>query len=181
MQQRMTRHGIFTTSALCWAHLFPFECKLFYYRVADCVAHINSTNPPLVPGYSRNGIITGQGYLIRKYKKFVRCRRIDPRRLDCYDWNNGTNRQTGKHWGESLVCLWATFGVFGFEPKDVVVYGIREQFCAVDFGMLRNGAWEKWEIKTETIRDTPNLFVQESERNHDPNLLPDGSRRWTPL
>ena len=60
----MIEHGIFTSQADVWAHLFPFEESIYVYRVSRMrwwINYMRTTNSykGKVAGYSKNGKATG--------------------------------------------------------------------------------------------------------------------------
>jgi hypothetical protein len=169
----MIEHGIFTTKADFWIHFFPLEPAVYYYKVSDCLEYIRTRNLAPIDARSKNGQVTGRGYLVPKSAPFLKHRRLDPGRVAHINWNTLTDREFGFYIGPALVIEWLRNGIFHeFTGEIKVLESKDDQFSGRDisFGNGKGSA----DIKCERPV-TINLFVQDQELNHDPNRSVDGT------
>lgn len=168
--KNMIERGIHTTKATIWCHLFPHEYKMFWYWVRHMKEYIKKRNPPVMPGRSKDGTVTGSGYLIPKSLAFIREVAVPAKIIDSYNWAKGTDRQIGLKWGEEVFDLLVSLGYFSpphWMPGKF--RGKERQISAGDFQL--STFIPCIELKTETVINTPNLFVQIGERDHNVHLV----------
>src|SRR5262245_35693529 len=174
----MTWHGIHTTKASVWFHLFPLDSKLFWYGVADMLEYIALTKPQQKIGRSKNGAATGEGYLVSK-SAFIVSRADVPRAfLDWHDWTNGTDRENGRR-GQLVVNVLLRRHLSFPTWRSERIETNAAQNGGYD-GFARPISEFKWEAKTECVQ-SDFLFVQTSESGHQPNLTRNGETRESEL
>jgi hypothetical protein len=161
----MREHGITTTAADYWVHLFPYSYEVYWYRVEHCLEYIDRKNAPIRLGKSADGVATGNGYLIPKGAYFVRCQSVPARYIDHENWHDATDRQFG-FMGEAVVSVLVEHAIIKFPAaRPFALRSKKAQFEASD-------AEVKWlhplrfETKTERLSDTANLYVQTHEGGH---------------
>jgi hypothetical protein len=165
----MIEHGITTTKADFWIHLFPLEARAHWYEVQEMRDHIERTNIPISIGHSADGTKTGSGYLIPRHLSFVARAEIDPDRfLDHFDWVNATDRESGFE-GERVICRLLEHRIvrLPFCRAHLLLTEIA-QLQGVDGDLEWEPRWT-WDAKTERPRKEAwgrNLFVQHSEGGH---------------
>jgi hypothetical protein len=169
----MIEHGIFTSQADVWAHLFPFEESIYVYRVSRMrwwINYMRTTNSykGKVAGYSKNGKATGLGELVPRQKDWIKNYFVPKSYFADHDWKNGTDRNIGD-WGEiiggnlladgvlELPLLWIPRAVSRAEQNSSIDY---RATLATEIAI---------EFKTETVK-SDNLYVQTDEYNHDPHI-----------
>jgi hypothetical protein len=171
----MTTHGIMTTGADYWIHLFPLDCEVFWYRADDCRRYIEHQKMPLTIGNSKNGTATGAGYLISKTAKFVLSAEIDRAYIDDFEWakSRATDRQAGLQ-GQIVVRRLIEDRVVRLPTITTQSLDARaDQLASIDFKLRWFPPWCV-EVKTERVMVSANLFIQAAERGHNPTLLHDG-------
>ena len=161
----MVEHGIMSTQADYWVHLFPYSYEVFWYRVHHCRSYIERKNPPMLPGKSADGTATGNGYLIPNNAYFVRNAEVPPQYLAHTDWRSLTDREFG-FLGEEITDVLVEHNVIKFPAsRPLPLRTIAEQFSARDLQI-------QWlhpltaEVKTERHSGTGNLYVQTHEGGH---------------
>lgn len=174
----MTEHGITTTKAHYWVHLFPLLKRVFWYRVSHCLAYIAHCKIPETLGHSKNGAATGGGYLIPQCAYFVSSALLPDRYLDpVSDWFDLTDRESGLR-GQELALVLIEHRIITFPPVYVTALSTRQAQCeGTDF----QGKWTQkltGEIKTE-MKTSANLFVQKWESGHRVHLTGNGKERVT--
>lgn len=171
----MIEHGITTSKAHYWVHLFPLLERVFWYRVTHCKAYITLCKPPIHVGRSKDGTPTGAGFLIPQSAYFVSFATIPDWYLNHIDWSALTDREKGLH-GQEIVLTLIEHGLIKF-PFGMVI--ARTERRSQNDGVDCEVKWRvspKIEIKTELVT-TSNLFVQNMEGGHRTNLTTEGERR----
>lgn len=171
----MVEHGIFTSHADFWAHLFPLERQIYVYRVSIMRWWINYTKTThsyrgKVGGYSKgsSGEPTGYGELVQRDKSWIKKYFVPQSYLDGHNWENGTDRENGVRGqivGRNLLSdgflelpqIWIPATVSRFEQNVSIDYRAK---LTIDIAI---------EFKTE-IKKTGNLYVQTNEHGHDPHI-----------
>lgn len=176
----MTERGIKNTKADIWAHLFPQEAQLYWYYVRHMRDHIADAKPPLTPGKSKDGSVTGWGYLIKISQPFITACPIPKEMVDAFDWENGTDRQVGLIWGERILDWCVTLGKFRLSCWNVKALRCRSEQNDIGDFAAEFVARPLIELKTELKAGTGNLYVQTAEKNHQVNLTRSGTLRNTP-
>lgn len=181
----MIEHGITTSTADYWVHMHPLEAKIYGYGVIE----MRRSLPPILPddnaytivsketyrlidGKSKNGRVTGRGYLVEK--KFAWVRDVPFDYLKGIPWAQLTDRELGLVYGEPVVLRLLNDSVIFpkmRKPFEFVKHK-HEQFEGRD---LTNGQITI-EAKTEVVR-SDNLFVQVYELAHDVHTTRDGETR----
>lgn len=191
---QMTRYGIDTSKADFWVHfhplhvtgfgnnIAPLEGAAFWYDAELCRRYIQRMNPQVIGGHSKNGSITGAGYLIPKTVYFVHKVIVPQPYIAGIDWAGMTDRECGKL-GEDCIKDMIANSVIPIPQRCVERVPISQELEGCDF-KLYGKAYRYVEVKTE--RDiSGNLFVQCGERNHNPNLAIEANgemvERVTPL
>ena len=168
----MPRHGIETSDADYWVHLHVWTHDLFCYQ-REVMLDFLRLNPHLAiesNGKSKDGTITGKGYLIPKNAFFIERRDCPPQAFPRIDWNMLSDRKLSA-WGELIVRSLITKGFLHFPSLLVRAERTRDgQFAGYDAVCTWHGQF-KYEVKTDRT-DTPNIFVQTAELNHRPTLAP---------
>jgi len=163
----MIKRGIFNTKADWWVHFFPLEYMIYSYYVADMREWIEEENPPITPGRSKDGTVTGQGILAPRNLPFVIQKATPKDIVDHFDWANGTDREVGLLWGEKAIRWMLTrnslaipyFTVRPLRKKS-------EQFTLGDYAIqFRMPEVLVAEVKTEKVK-SGNLYVQTYEKGH---------------
>ena len=190
----MKEHGITTSEASFWIHLWPCEKMVYWYsvvRMRRCVSSMFLTY-----GYSRDPFHTptGRGYIVAKNKVFIESAEVPSHFLKDVDWENISNRESGLIHGEPIIRLLLKTGIVRLvngEIREIVSTQSRKnQFKSIDgFVSLADGRRYAYEGKTETAFVyrynkrvvSPNLFVQRYEQNHFPNYTRKGVERITRL
>jgi hypothetical protein len=170
----MIEHGIFTSKADFWAHLFPLEQSIYVYRVSRMrwwINHIRTTHfhRGKVAGYSKgSGNATGLGELVPKQKDWIKKHFVPTSYLADHDWENCTDRENGVRGqivGKNLLSdgifelpvIWTPHVVSREEQNAAIDYRAK---LAIDIAI---------EFKTEILK-SENLFVQTDEYGHDPHI-----------
>lgn len=174
----MIKFGIFTTESKMWLHFHPFVPALYWYRVADCLEYISSMGLRPIDGRSKDGTVTGSGYLVPKDAPFIKRRLIDQSRIAGIEWNKQsmTDREAGDKGADIVIDLIRAGIISDLGNSVTILQSASAQNAGKD--ILINGVAA--DIKTERVISA-NLFVQESEGGHKPTLLGDGSNRYTPM
>lgn len=168
----MREHGIMTTKAEYWVHLFPLSYEVFWYRVEHCRQYIERKKVPIKLGTSADGTPTGNGYLIPKTAYFVKREEVPVKYIDHADWRDMTDRQLGFN-GEPIVGVLFEHRIIVIPPSRASLLRSKEaQFNATDFGVRWTHPFT-FETKTERRSDTANLYVQTHEGGHRVNQLRD--------
>lgn len=171
----MIKHGISTSKAHYWVHLFPLLGKVFWYRVTQCRAYVKLCKPAWTPARSKDGTTTGAGFLIPQAAYFVSAAPVPAHYLRHVDWQAFTDRETGLL-GQEITLTLIEHGVVRF-PHGLVT--ARTERSAQNDGIDCEFKWRvspKIEIKTELVT-TSNLFVQDLEGGHRTNLTRRGEQR----
>jgi hypothetical protein len=170
----MIEHGIFTSRADVWAHLFPLEQAVYVYRVSIMrwwINYIRTTHSyrGKIAGYSKgSGNATGLGELVPKQKVWIKKHFVPKTYLAGHNWENGTDRENGTRGqivGKNLLSdgmielplVWISRAVSREEQNSAVDYRAK---LAIEIAI---------EFKTETVK-SENLFVQTDEYNHNPHI-----------
>jgi hypothetical protein len=175
----MIEHGIWTTKADYWLHLFPLENVAFLYRPRDCREFIEEKKLPVIFGRSKDPerSVTGAGYLIRCDTFFIRPFSIPSSYLTHVDWEELTDRECGVE-GQRIAEILMALGIILVPFRTVEPTNSKtDQLASKDVRLV----WREIstiEIKSERPR-TRNLFVQRGERDHRVHIAPDGSERIT--
>lgn len=176
MTVEMVEHGITTTKAAYWLHFHPLDCVVYYYAVVGFRELIERVRLEKRNAYS-GGRCTGHGYILSKEK--VASSVVPERFVEGVDWKNLSGRQKGLYEGQPRAmgiineCLWI---LPRLARPFAIVADKASQFEAFD---ADNGE-VRIEIKTDCT-ETPNIFVQTHELNHDVHALAGGGRRYTEL
>lgn len=174
----MVKHGILNSKAEYWVHLHPKEYSIYWYARTHLLEWIKEKRPKVVDGKSRDGSITGKGYLIPKSLPFISHIPVPREIIDYFDWDSGTDREKGLKWGERAIEWCITRKVLTFPIWSAS--RIREkstQYASVDFQLpLRPNP--TFEVKTETV-ESANLYVQTHELDHKVHLTKDNVLRIT--
>lgn len=167
----MGNRGIHTSEAEWWCHFHPLECVLYLYRRQECLDHVERNNmKTTVKGKSREGSVTGRGYLIPKSASFLIRRKLASSRVNVVEWAKVSNREAGLR-GEEIVFTALKEGAF--EQIGTIVVRTQARDAQLN-GWDMESANGRIEVKTECVY-TPNLFVQTWESGHVPTLRKDGS------
>jgi len=171
----MIKHGISTTKAHYWVHLFPLSYKVFWYPVVLCRNYISLHNLPQQIGRSKDGTPTGAGFLVPQSAYFVSGASVTREYLNDVDWRELTDREAGLR-GQDVVLALIEHRHIAFPPFILAPLNSRDdQYSGVDCE-LRWRVKPKIEIKTERAT-TQNLFVQHQEGGHRVHLTPNGQYR----
>lgn len=162
----MVEHGIHTTKADYWVHLFPLAERVYWYRVDHMREFIRLTKPAVIIGKSKdqNRTPTGQGYLISQNEHLVSYAGIPSNYLAPFRWRDMTDRECGFA-GEYLVDVLVEHRIVS-----VPIFRLRslrskaDQYEAKDFKGEYFGS-VFFETKTERV-ESENLFVQSREGGH---------------
>lgn len=168
----MTEHGIFTSIADYWVHLFPLEGCVYWYPVARMREFILLERLPLTPAKSLDQSLTGMGYLVPKVGPYrlIEFRPVaDYFHEDHFNWATSTQRESGRR-AQLVVELMLTHGTIKFPAYRIErEENMEEQIKGYD-GHVRYFADIKYEVKCECLKFSPNLFVQKSENGHKATL-----------
>ena len=168
----MTEHGIFTSVAHYWIHLFPLDGFVFWYSAARMREFILLERIPLIDAESLDGSITGRGYLVPKaspYRLIESAPVSDYFKNDRFTWQEKTQRECGRR-AQLIVELMLTHGTVKFPSYRIDREdNVAEQMKGYD-GHIRYFADSKYETKYESYKNSPNLFVQRGENGHKPTL-----------
>jgi hypothetical protein len=168
----MTEHGIFTSEAYIWIHLFPLEKWVYWYPAACMREFILIEKIPTTNGLSLDQSPTGVGYLIPKlspYRLVSGACVSDYFKDDQFDWAETTQREAGRR-GQLVVELMLTHGAIKIPNYRVErENSLAEQIKGYD-GHIHYFADIKYETKCERYKDSPNLFVQRGENGHKATL-----------
>lgn len=164
----LQEHGITTTKADFWAHVFPEELRVYCYSVVDMQNFIARSKPQLVAGHSLEGEVTAAGYLVAKTWPFIRKSDFPEEYRAAFAWERATQRERG-YWGEELFEWLVNTGKF----RPPTVWHARrletraEQYAQCDYRLALKQA-PVFEIKTEgaDYAHGANLFVQAGEDIH---------------
>jgi hypothetical protein len=183
----MIEHGIFTSQAHLWAHLFPLERSIYVYRVSRMrwfINYIRTTHSyrGKVAGYSKGtGKATALGELVPRQKDWIKQYFVPISYLEDHKWENETDRENGRR-GETVGAKLLSDGVLELP----LIWTIRaasraEQNLSIDYH-AKLATEITIEFKTETVEKTDNLFVQTHEYDHDPHITRRSlERRETPF
>ena len=168
----MRKHGISTTKAEIWVHLFVLKCCLYSYRVEDCLTYIRTNNSLLIGGRSPDGAVTGLGYLIKQGASFVRLCRLSPAYFAGYQFQAMSARDLHLA-GQSILAR-----VYRHQHRDLRFVETKAAQFDEGYDALVDG--RRTEFKTEKYL-TDNLFVQEAEGGHRATQvkLADGSLAYS--
>jgi hypothetical protein len=163
----MKMHGISTTGADFWAHLFPAELCIYWYSVRHMREHIAEKKPSEKVAHSKDGTKTGAGYLVLKKEPFIERVPVPKNMINAFEWDEGTDRQIGLLWGEKVLD-WM-IGTTRLRIPYFTVHKLntkKSQYELGDFGIqFAMPRVVIVEVKTENVRSA-NLFVQTRERGH---------------
>lgn len=160
----MIAHGIMTSAADYWVHLFPLARLAFWYRCEHCRDYIRVHRLVETIGRSKDGTATGAGYLIPKNAYFLSRAEVPSQYVDHVNWRALTDREAG-FMGEHILGVLIEHRIVSFPAlRASVVRDAASQNSSLDlttkyFGQLGI------ELKTERA-ETANLFVQSRERGH---------------
>ena len=170
----MIEHGIFTSKADLWAHLFPRDQQIFVYRVSIMrwwITHVRTMHSyrGKVAGHSKGtGKVTALGELVPKQKEWIKRCFVPIDYLARHDWENGTDREIGRRGekvgAELLSVGWLELPLI-WSPREV---SRQEQNLSMDYRATLM-VEPSIEFKTETVK-SDNLFVQTDEYGHDPHV-----------
>lgn len=168
----MTEHGIFTSIAYYWIHLFPLDGCVYWYSAACMREFIAIEKLPLTDGRSLDGSITGIGYLVPKvspYRLIEFAPVSDYFKEDRFNWEETTQRECGRR-AQLVVELMLTHGTIKLPTYRIDrEESLAEQLKGYD-GHVRYFADVKYETKCERAKNSPNLFVQRGENGHKATL-----------
>lgn len=167
----MGDHGIHTSEAEWWCHLHPLEPALYLYRRQDCIDYVAFVKLKQRDGRSRNGSVTGRGYVVPKKTSFILRRGLAAWRVEGIDWKNASNREVGFFRGQEIVLKAMREGVFFSEVGTIVV--MAGSYEAEMGGWDLESARGRIEVKTECIVSS-NLFIQTWESGHVATLKAGG-------
>lgn len=176
----MIEHGITTTKAHYWVHVFPRLRRVFWYRVAHCRAYIVQRKLVETIGHSKDDAATGSGYLIPQDAYFVRSELIPPSYLDHADWMALTDREAGLL-GQEIGLVLIEHRVVAL--PSVIPITLESRKAQIDDATDCEVRWlQKYtvEIKTENVT-YKNLFVQRREGGHRVHLTPGGELRFSDI
>jgi hypothetical protein len=174
----MTLHGITTSMADFWVHLFPrlqFP-MVFWYRREEALAYATARKLPLTIGRSKDGQPTGAGYLIPRRESFIHQIPVPRRYLENHRWEGLTDREAGKL-GELVMRQLVEDDHIQTPRKRCCPLQTRQSQLhdATDVRLQWLPDWS-FEFKTEMLdatKDRGNLYVQVKEHNHQPELYRD--------
>jgi hypothetical protein len=171
----MKEHGITTTKAAYWAHLFPNLEMVFWYRVDHCREYVRLNKIPVTLARSKDGTPTGAGYLIRQDTYFISSAKVPSRYIDhVNDWSKLTDRELGLR-GEAVLGALIEHRIIFFPlVRADSARDEASQYNSVDLMARYMPSLPdfKIELKTECL-ESGNLFVQIKERGHRTNLARD--------
>lgn len=176
----MFEHGITTSDAYFWLHLHPFDCCIWYYKREVCLRWIKDEAPQLVGGKSKSpdAPVTGAGYLLPKRMPWIGFIEIDSRFFLPWRDQDMTDREWGKR-GQKIFEELLHYEILQLPLKhDLTIASTKEDQLRRDYTICSAAA--DYELKTER-RQTPNLFVQRDELNHQPHHTPQGNFRYSDL
>ena len=151
----MIEHGIHTTHARYWVHLVVPMRLLCRYVVDDMRRHIMRAEPPLKDGHSKDGSITGKGYVVEIGQPFIRTTPVAENYFAGFDYTQ--DRELGLRGAELIARILRADG------RTVRMIETREAQLQECYDALVDG--HRVEFKTEA-KDTGNLFVQIQEGGH---------------
>lgn len=176
----MIEHGIWNTTADYWTHFLPPDLALYYYLVRHCRDYIKERDLRPTDGHSKNGAITGRGYLIPKTADFVMKCGIRKSYVADVDYLRMTDREFGM-WGQRIAELMILRGEVNFPQFKLTKLTSRaDQFAGTDLELNREPPRFRIEVKTER-KQTPNLFVQSAERDHSVHETRAGEFRFSDI
>jgi hypothetical protein len=161
----MTEHGIMTTKADYWVHLFPLMRRVFWYRVALMREYLRITGLVEHIGHSKDGSPTGSGYLVPQSATPVRASEVPIDYFAGFVWVGATDREIGFR-GEFIVGVLLEHGVVKLPLQRATrLDDSSSQFASTDY-QTSFMTPALIEVKTELKESTKNLFVQTRERGH---------------
>jgi len=167
-------HGIFTSKADYWVHLFPLKGRVFWYRVEHCQYYIRTHKIEPINGASKDGEITGRGFLIPQRVSFVAHASVPNDLLHEINWRGLTDRQCGYH-AELIVSIMVERGYIKFPILRCFYQPDRQsQFDGIDF-IGRYYAEFALDVKCER-KTTDNIFVQSQEEGHRVHLVSESGK-----
>ena len=160
--------GIHTSKADIWVHISPFELRLYWYFCDSAKQYITRHCPPTKMARSKDGSITGYGYLIDAFSEFIKNLEFPEAYLSDLDWSALTDNQAGREC-ERIAARCIENGIF-------VLPLICEKSSLHDdlkLGIDLRTRTANLQVKCDkpTLR-THNLFVQKSEFHHSTNAIP---------
>lgn len=172
----MIEHGIHTSTADYWVHFFPLEKAVHWYRVEHMLDYIRLNKPKPMQGKSKDGTVTGEGYLIPRTVYFVRYDSVPDDIIDAYDWTRMTDRECG-FFGEHVVSVLAELSIVKVPIFRLVSLRSRtDQLQSKDFkgqffgDLTFESKTERPRVETIDNKRLRNLFVQTKEGGHRVHL-----------
>src|ERR1700688_3108394 len=167
----MIEYGIWTSKAIVWAHLHPYDSAAYFYSTVECQTYIEAKNLAPYEAKSKNGTTTGFGYLIGKSSPFIHRVHIPINASGIATMND---RQVGlrgqKIINEAIVAGKIDLRKFMTSPIVTPLETRGDQSNGRDTLLTYTITVE---IKTETVC-SENLFVQKAEGRHQPLITRDG-------
>ncbi|MCO5144581.1 MAG: hypothetical protein M9895_00230 [Aquamicrobium sp.] len=166
----LVEHGIHTTKADYWIHLFPLEepCRVYWYRVELMREFLRISKTPVTLGKSKDGTPTGARYLVRRDEFFVNSEVVPAWVVEGQFRSDMTDRELGFR-GELVILSLLERRIVSVPVLFVTGLRSREdQFDSKDF----QGTYFRdvsFETKTERVK-SENLFVQSREGGHRVHL-----------
>lgn len=179
----MSDYGIFTTKALIGIHLFPLLFRVYTYSIPAMQAYIRLNKIPLSDGHSKARAgrrpVTGRGYLISKTAEPVQEHYFPSFYVNQIKWQTLTDREAGKYHGEDVISRL-------IEDHLIVLPMVGHRRSLPGEELQGIDGWlipveTPYQLKTELYEETGNLFIQDSESGHDPNVTREGAVRFKPL
>lgn len=152
-------HGIHTSRAQYWAHLVVPRRKLCRYPVNQMRLHIERNDLNVIPGHSKDGAVTGWGYLVRQDEPFIKSTPVAEHYFRDFAYEH--DRDLGLR-GQALIAR-----ILRDQHHIVEMIDTREAQLLEGYDALVDG--RRVEFKTEGY-DSANLFVQKDEHDHRPTV-----------
>lgn len=166
-----TVHGITTTCAHYWMHIFPLEGAAYFYAVPDCRRYIERRAPKWSVGHSKNGLPTGWGWLVPRKAYFIKEILIPDEMLADTDWLRLSDSASG-FLGEDICGALINRGAVAIPHVHLTWRPDREsQISGIDANITFFQP-ANIEFKTEKVT-SQNIYVQYAERGHMCHLLPE--------
>lgn len=182
----MREYGINTTKAKWMLFLYPLEDVIHFCLVSNVKKYIAEHKPKGIPGYSRDGSKTSEGYLIPKSEPFVTTMEIDPKYCSKYDrkaWKDFTQRQSGLDTGEGIMLnilndhlFWKGCEAWKLNEKKERMEN-KYNFIGIS---KKNGNLVKVWGQT-CIFASGNLFIKKLQGDHKVHLTSSGKERITEI
>jgi hypothetical protein len=166
----LREHGITTTKADYWVHFFPLALEAYWYRVEHLRTYIGLKQTPITFGHSKDGKVTGAGYLIPKNIYFVCRADVERDAIMGFNWLDMSDRQFGLA-GQAIVAVLIDRCAIKFPARRATFEASAEaQLSSTDFTLQ----WlcpSSIEVKCERHSQSNNLFVQTHEGGHRVHLV----------